>query len=181
MKLQTIQQKIYELRGKQVMFDFDLADLYQVETRILNQAVKRNIKRFPPDFMFQLTQPEWQMMSSQFVITYPVRRPKTALPWAFTEQGLAMLSGVLNSDIAIEVNINIMRAFVAVRKYMIQTPSFSREIEEIKERILALEEANEENDEKFDDIYIALTQLAMKHNKEEKQRTPIGFIKPKQE
>ena len=93
-----IQSKIYEIRGQQVMFDFDLAALYQVETRILNQSVKRNIKRFPEDFMFQLTVEEWQNLKSQFVISSwgGVRK----LPYAFTEQGVAMLSSVLNSDIA---------------------------------------------------------------------------------
>ena len=106
MEIQAIQTKIYEIRGQKVMFDFDLAELYEVETRVLNQAVKRNIKRFPPDFMFQLSKSEWENMSSQIVMTYPIKRPKTALPLAFTEQGLAMLSGILNSDKAINVNRN---------------------------------------------------------------------------
>ena len=94
-----VQNLIYEIRGKRVMLDFDLAKLYHVETRSLNQAVKRNLKRFPSDFMFQLTLEEWSMNSSQFVITS--NRPKSALPFAFTEQGVAMLSGVLHSDVAI--------------------------------------------------------------------------------
>lgn len=133
--------------------------------------------------MFQLTRGEWDMMSSQFVMTYPVKRPKTALPAAFTEQGLAMLSGILNSEKAVNVNISIMRAFVAIRKYMIQTSpsSLSREFEEIKERIKALEKISEENEEKFDDIYIALTELAMKQKLAAKSHNPIGFIKPKKE
>ena len=113
-QLELIQSKIYEIRGQRVMLDFDLAALYQVETRVLNQAVKRNMKRFPSDFMFQLTSDEWAILKSQFVISSWGGTRK--LPFAFTEQGLAMLSGVLNSDIAIQVNINIMRAFVAVRQ-----------------------------------------------------------------
>lgn len=108
-ELQLIQSKIYEIRGQKVMLDFDLAELYQVETRVLNQSVKRNLKRFPSDFMFQLTADEWEILKSQFVISSWGGTRK--LPYAFTEQGLAMLSGVLNSDIAIQVNINIMRAF----------------------------------------------------------------------
>ena len=97
-KLVQIQSKIYELRGRQVMFDFDLAEAYQVETKQLNQSVKRNIKRFPPDFMFQLTSEEWKNLKSQFVTSSWGGARK--LPYAFTEQGLAMLSGILNSDIA---------------------------------------------------------------------------------
>ena len=110
-QVELIQSKIYEIRGQKVMLDKDLAGLYQVEVRTLNQAVKRNIKRFPADFMFQLTSAEWEILKSQFVTSNwgGVRK----LPFAFTEQGLAMLSGVLNSDIAIEVNIGIMRAFVS--------------------------------------------------------------------
>ena len=94
-----VQNLIHEFRGKKVMLDFDLARLYQVETRVLNQSVKRNLKRFPPDFMFQLTEDEWLTNSSQIVMTS--NRPKSALPYAFTEQGVAMLSGLLKSDVAI--------------------------------------------------------------------------------
>jgi hypothetical protein len=94
MQLQVIQNRIYEVRGQKVMLDFHLAELYEVETRVLNQAVKRNSKRFPGDFMFQLTSAEWETMSSQIVMTSPRKRPKTALPLVFTEQGVAMLSGV---------------------------------------------------------------------------------------
>ncbi|KOH45995.1 ORF6N domain-containing protein [Sunxiuqinia dokdonensis] len=180
MDLQVIQSKIHEIRGQQVMLDFDLAQLYEVETKVLNQAVKRNSKRFPADFMFKLTEAEWGILKSQFVTSSwgGSRKP----PSAFTEQGLAMLSGILNSDKAIEVNISIMRAFVAIRKYMIQAApsSLSGELEEIKERIKALEEIDEENEKKFDDIYIALTQLAMKQQLAVKSRNPIGFIKPKE-
>ena len=86
--LQLIQRKIYEIRGQKVMLDFDLAEMYEVETRVLNQAVKRNIERFPPDFMFQMTKDEWQNMSSQFVMTSRNKRPKTAIPLAFTEHGV---------------------------------------------------------------------------------------------
>lgn len=180
MELQVIQSKIYEIRGQQVMLDFDLAQLYEVETKVLNQAVKRNSKRFPSDFMFKLTQTEWGILKSQIVTSRWGGSRK--FPSAFTEQGLAMLSGILNSDKAIDVNINIMRAFVAIRKYIIQAPplSLSRELEEIRERIKSLEEISEENEEKFDDIYIALTELAMKHKLTAKPHNPIGFIKPKE-
>jgi len=123
--IQSIQNRIYEIRGERIMLDRDLAALYEVETRVLNQSVKRNIKRFPKDFMFQLTKVEFEdlrfqietlekSMSSQIVMTYPNRRPNIALPYAFTEQGVAMLSGILNSDKAINMNIAIMRAFVEV-------------------------------------------------------------------
>lgn len=111
MQLQIIQKKIYEIRGQKVMLDFDLAKLYQVETRILNQAVKRNIDIFPYDFMFRLTQKEWENMSSQIVMTYPIKRPKTALPLAFTEHGVTMLANVLKSKKARQTSIAIVRAF----------------------------------------------------------------------
>ena len=122
-EIRIIQSKIYEIRGQRVMLDFDLAELYQVETRRLNEAVKRNIKRFPKDFMFQLNVDEWIILKSQFATSRWGGTRK--LPYAFTEQGLAMLSGVLNSDIAIQVNINIMRAFVAVRQ-MIANPTVDK-------------------------------------------------------
>ena len=102
MKLAIIQSKIYEIRGSKVMLDFDLADIYQVETRVLNQSVKRNIKRFPDDFMFQLTKIEWDNISSQFVMTSRAKRPKSAYPLAFSELGATMISTVLRSDVAIE-------------------------------------------------------------------------------
>ena len=111
--IQIIQSKIYEIRGQRVMLDRDLAELYQVTTGNLNKAVKRNIRRFPPDFMFQLTKEEWDSLRFQIGILEVGRGKYTKfLPHAFTEQGLAMLSGVLNSDIAIDVNISIMRAFI---------------------------------------------------------------------
>lgn len=116
-QLQIIQSKIYDVRGVKVMLDKDLAELYQVTTGNLNKAVKRNNSRFPSDFMFQLTKEEWDSLRFQFGILESGRGKYTKyLPHAFTEQGLAMLSGVLNSKIAINVNISIMRAFVALRK-----------------------------------------------------------------
>ena len=170
------------MRGVKVMLDKDLAALYQVEVRALNQAVKRNMKRFPPDFMFQLTKEEWENLKSHFVTSNwgGVRK----LPYAFTEQGLAMLSGVLNSDLAIEVNIGIMRAFVAIRQGLPQVNT-NKELEELKTRLKELEEASEEtmaaiNDlsedtrKELDDIYLALSQLAAKQKKAFKPQ-PIGF------
>ena len=123
------------------MLDKDLAELYQVTTGNLNKAVKRNIKRFPPDFMFQLTTEEWEALRFQNGIIKKGRGEHTKyLPYAFTEQGLAMLSGVLNSDIAINVNISIMRAFVAIRQGLPQV-SNNKELEELKARMKELEEA----------------------------------------
>lgn len=181
--IQSIQNRIYELRGERVMLDFDLAALYEVETRVLNQAVKRNIKRFPSDFMFQLTKEEFenlkfqidasqQTMSSQFVMTYPGKRPKTALPYAFTEQGVAMLSGVLNSDKAINMNIAIMRAFVEVRKVFLRQTDLKEQLKEIKERI-------GDHDAQLNQIYDAMENLldekAAQRKWEDRER--IGFKK----
>lgn len=117
-EIEEIRSKIHIIRGKQVMLDFDLANLYGVETRVLNQAVRRNIERFPEDFMFQLTDEELKNWKSQIVISNSIKMGLRKLPYAFTEQGVAMLSGVLRSPIAIEVNIRIMRTFVVVRQYL---------------------------------------------------------------
>ena len=113
-----IQNKIYEIRGVRVMLDFDLAALYQVETRVLNQAVKRNIDRFPDDFIFQLDNEEWEVMLSQIVMTSLSKRPKAALPYAFTEHGVVMLASILRSDRAIQASVRITRAFVSMRNYI---------------------------------------------------------------
>jgi len=115
-KLTQIRSMIYEIRGQQVMLDADLAKIYQVETRVMNQAVKRNIDRFPPEFMFQLTQIEHDNLKSQFVTSSWGGRRK--LPFAFTEHGVIMLSSVLNSKIATQVNIAIVKAFIEMRRYI---------------------------------------------------------------
>ena len=134
MEVEVIQSRIYAIRGQKVMLDFDLAALYKVETRVLNQAVKRNLARFPNDFMFSLTLEEWTLMSSQFVMTSGKKRPKSALPLAFTEQGVAMLSGVLHSEQAIEVNIAIMRAFVLMRQYALSHQDLTEKLKELENR-----------------------------------------------
>ncbi len=181
--IQSIQNRIYVIRGERVMLDFDLAALYEVEARVLNQAVKRNIKRFPDDFMFQLNQAEaeslrsqidalHQTMSSQIVMTYPSKRPNTALPYAFTEQGVAMLSGILNSDKAINMNIAIMRAFVEVRKVLLSQSDLKEQLKEIKERL-------GEHDEQLNQIYDAMENLLDEKAAQRKwnERERIGFKK----
>ena len=191
MELQTIQKKIYEIRGKQVMLDFDLALLYGVETKVLKQGVKRNIRRFPLDFMFELTQEEFNSLRSQFV-TSNKRGGIRYMPFAFTEQGVAMLSSILKSETAIEINISIIRAFVAVRQYLSMASNQIKEIEELKQRMKALEEGMEDtiaaiNDlsedtrKELDDIYLALSQLADKQKQitKKNERKPIGFVQYK--
>jgi hypothetical protein len=111
-----IQQKIHEVRAEMVMLDFDLALLYEVDTKILNQAVKRNIDRFPEDFMFRLNQKEWESIMSQNVIESQSKRKNTLLPFAFTEHGVAMISGVLKSEKAIKMNISIIRLVLQFQK-----------------------------------------------------------------
>jgi hypothetical protein len=193
MELQTIQKKIYEIRGKQVMLDFDLAALYGVETKVLKQGVKRNIRRFPIDFMFELTQEEFNSLRSQFV-TSNKRGGTRYMPFAFTEQGVAMLSSILNSETAIEVNISIIRAFVSIRQYLSVTNNTIKEIEELKQRMKALEKGTEDtiaaiNDlsedtrKELDDIYLALSQLADKQKQitRKSERKPIGFAQYKKE
>jgi hypothetical protein len=172
MDLQVIQNKIYDIRGYKVMLDFDLAVLYEVETRVLNQAVKRNSRRFPIDFMFQLNKKEWETLMSQFVISKTEKRGGTQkLPYAFTEQGLAMLSGILNSDKAIDVNISIMRAFVILRQYALGYAELNHKLENFMI----------DTNMQFNDIYLALTELAEKNKVEKEQRKQIGFRKENRE
>ena len=179
MELQIIQNKIHEIRGYKVILDFDLAEMYEVETRRLNESVKRNFKRFPPDFIFQLTKNEWEILMSQFATSRWGGTRK--LPFAFTEQGVAMLSGLLNSDVAINVNISIMRAFVLIRQ-MVLNYQPANEIQEIKDRLLKLEielknnsEINEATRTQIEYIYNILGELQKTQKQLESPRNPIGF------
>lgn len=170
MELQLIQQKIYEIRGMKVMLDFDLASLYEVETKVLKQAVRRNINRFPPDFMFELTTEEANTLiinrRSQSVTSLEKKIKYTsAPPFAFSEQGVAMLSAVLRSDKAIDVNINIMRAFVVLRQYAISCAELN----------LKLERFMKETNLQFYEIDQILAELIAQKRNENQPRTPIGF------
>lgn len=137
--IEEIRNRIYEVRERQVMLDKDLAELYGVEVKRLNESVKRNSKRFPADFMFQLDKEEWKILKSQFA-TSSWGGART-LPYAFTEQGVAMLSSVLRSDTAIEVNIRIMRTFVAVRQYLVAPKCNNCQLEgEVKRLAAYIEE-----------------------------------------
>lgn len=150
--IRSIQNRIYEIRGERVMLDFDLTALYEVPTKVLNQAVKRNTKRFPTDFMFRLAAAEWQEMRSQIVTAYETsnniqsqnvtalqsKRNTSVTPYAFTEQGVAMLSDILNSAKAISMNIAIMRAFVEVRRILLQQTDLKEQLKEIKENWVSM-------------------------------------------
>ena len=189
-EIQTIQSKIYEIRGQRVMLDRDLAELYQVTTGNLNKAVKRNIRRFPPDFMFQLTKEEFNKLRSDLIFQNGTSNwgGTRKLPYAFTEQGLAMLSGILTSDIAIDVNISIMRAFVAIRRMVASLPKpevnadvaqLRKDFEELKldiEDILHDQnDINESTRLQLDAISTALAELQSKEPRQ-KPRRRIGFI-----
>ena len=192
MELEVIKSKIYEIRGQRVMLDRDLAQMYGVETKVLNQAVRRNLDRFPEDFMFMLTSSECKVleisMRSQFVTSKMGGNRYATL--AFTEQGVAMLSTVLRSKTAIQINISIMRAFVTMRNYMSSVSGVTSELSELKERILTIEQSGKDNAEaisdlsddiqkELDDIYLALSQLAAKQKENDslKERQKIGFKK----
>jgi hypothetical protein len=166
MKLQHIQQKIHEIRGMKVMLDFDLAELYETETKVLKQAVKRNFNRFPEDFLFELTTQEFNSLRSQIVTLKNSGRGQHSkyLPFAFTEQGVAMLSSVLKNPKAIEVNISIIRAFVFLRQYALTH-------KDLTEQLKALEK---KYDQKFEDVYEAIRYLLKKDEQPEK-RNSIGF------
>ena len=180
-----VQNLIYEIRGQKVMLDFDLARLYSVSTGALNQAVKRNIERFPADFMFHLTGEEVQNMMSQFVISS--KRKTSAPPFAFTEQGVAMLASVLKSPIAVAASISIMRAFVQVRQYLLTSASMTTELKELRAKVDLLAMQQEENlaavnnlsedvRQDIDNLYLAIGELSSRmEEKKHEPRRKIGF------
>ena len=199
-ELEPIKRKIYEIRGQQVMLDFDLATMYGVETRVLNQAVKRNIERFPEDFMFQLTKGELEILRSQIVTLNDwksqivtsnfVKMGLRKTPYAFTENGVAMLSSVLRSPLAIQVNIGIMRAFTEFRR-MAATLSLPDSNAELRAEIKALRDEmndiladqndiNESTRVQLDAISAALAELQSKEPRQ-KPRRRIGFILSEEE
>jgi hypothetical protein len=167
MELELIKNQIHEIRGKKVMLDMDLAKIYEVETRVLKQAVRRNMDRFPDDFMLELTEDEMKNLTSQFVTSsWGGTRYKT---FAFTEQGIAMLSSVLKSKKAIHMNIAIMRAFVMMRQ-------FALTYHELSEKLLELEK---QHNQKFDDIKQVLNYLIQKDQQQlqQKVRKQVGYKK----
>jgi len=182
--IRSIQNRIYEIRGERVMLDRDLADLYETETKALNLAVKRNIKRFPGDFMFQLTKEEFDSLRFQIETskngdmlrlqneTSKGRGGTRYLPYAFTEQGVAMLSGILNSDKAINMNIAIMRAFVEIRRIVFKQNDLKEQLREIKEKL-------GEHDVQLNHIYDAMENLLDEKAAQRKwdDRERIGFRK----
>ena len=182
--IKSIQNRIYELRGQRVMLDKDLAALYEVPTKSLNLSVKRNIERFPSDFMFQLTKEEYEMLRFQIETSEPAQNPlrfqiETSnrggtryMPHVFTEQGVAMLSGVINSKKAIEMNINIMRAFADIRRIISQQLNQNQKLKEITDRL-------SEHDIQLSQIYDAMENLLDEKAAQKKweDRERIGFKK----
>ena len=188
-EIQVIQNKIYEIRGQRVMLDRDLAELYQVSTSNLNKAVKRNIRRFPPDFMFQLTKEEFDKWRNDLIFQNGTSSwgGTRKLPHAFTEQGLAMLSGILNSDIAIDVNISIMRAFVAIRRMAASLPGSAADVAQLRkdfeELKLDIEDLvsgqNDINEDTRMQLELINQSLAALQSTQRKPRRPIiGFNVP---
>lgn len=164
MELQIIQNKIFEIRGMRVMLDFDLAEMYETETKRLKEAVRRNINRFPSDFMFELIPEEWQILRTQFATSS--WGGARYLPFAFTEQGVAMLASILNSPKAIEINISIVRAFIALRHYALGYAELNQKLENFMI----------ETNMQFSDIYQALTEMA-ELKESGKSRNPIRYLK----
>ena len=167
MELEIIKSKIHEIRGLKVILDKDLAEMYQVTTSNLNKAVKRNIGRFPDDFMFQLNNAEFNLIFQNGISNWGGTRK---LPYAFTEHGVAMLAGLLNSQKAVEMNIQIVRAFVALRQFALGYSELKQQLDNF------MVEANIQ----FDEIYQALTELS-EQKKLDTPRNPIGYVKPKKE
>ena len=187
----AIESLIYEIRGMKVMMDFDLAELYQVETKRLKESVRRNIERFEgEDFMFELTVEEYNSLIISLrsqIATSKEKGGRRHMPFAFTEQGVAMLSSVLKSERAILVNRSIIRTFVSIRKYIMSTTMITAELEAIKAKLQLMERNDEENLEAINDlsedmrkeidtIYQAIAALSVKEpSQKEKQRQKIGF------
>lgn len=169
MELQIIQNKIHEIRGQRIMLDFDLAEMYEVETKRLKEAVRRNINRFPKDFMFELTKDEFESLRSQIVTLKNKGRGQHSkyMPFAFTEQGVSMLASVLKSDIAVQISISIIRAFVLMRQHL-------SDYKELQEKINQLQE---NTNMQFNDIYKALNELLDKDKRDttQKERKRIGY------
>lgn len=195
-KIDDIKNTIYEIRGKKVLLDRDLAAIYGVETRVLNQAVKRNIERFPGDFMFQLSSEEWRSIeqrshiSSQSVMRLPSRRPKTNLPYAFTEYGAVMLASVLRSPSAVLMSVMVTRAFIAMRQAISNMLSLDLRFEQLSHRIDQLNhyieeilhdqnDFNEQQEETNNEIAIQIEAIndALDHlrGSQTQQRRLIGF------
>ena len=173
-----IENKIYEIRGQKVMLDFDLAEMYGVETKRLKEQVRRNIERFPAEFMFELTKEEVAISRSQIATLktgqgYNIKY----LPFAFTEYGIVMLSSVLKSKTAVEVNINIIRAFVRMRQYLLSNVP-KKELEELKQRIEYLEEDitsdRESYEKQFDDLFNAFAKISAII---QSRQTPLDRVK----
>ncbi len=170
MELELIHHKIHEIRGQKVMLDFDLAELYQVETKRLKEAIRRNSKRFPMDFMFQLENKEFINLRTQFATSSLGHHGGTRyLPFAFTEQGVAMLSSVLKSEKAIEVNISIIRAFVHIRQYALNHLELTNQLKQLEIKY----------DKQFDDVFEAINYLLKKDSvtKQIKPKEGIGYKK----
>ena len=169
---ETIISKIYLIRGKKVMLDRDLAELYGVETRALNQAVRRNERRFPDDFMFQLTAEELNDWKSQIVISNREKQGLRKLPLAFTEQGVAMLSSVLNSETAIEVNIQIIRIFTRMRELLSTHKDILVKLEQVENQLLKHDTRMNKHEEDIQTIFAALKELL---NPPVEPRPRVGF------
>ena len=189
MELNIIQNRIYEIRGLRVMLDFDLAELYQVETKVLKQAIRRNLERFPEDFMFELTSDEYNSLIISLrsqIVTSNEKGGRRYMPYAFTEHGVIMLASLLRSDIAIQTSIKITRAFVAMRNYIMSTKHLESELEALKAKLELLKRNDEENLEaindmsedmrrEIDNIYMAIAALSAKPTEPHKPVKKIGF------
>jgi len=173
--VEIIQSKIYLIRGHKVMLDKELAELYGVSTKRLKEQVRRNLKRFPGDFMLELTWEEAESLRSQ-IATLKRGEHIKYLPYAFTEQGVAMLSSVLNSDRAIEINIQIMRVFTKLREMMISHKDLAHKIEDLERNF---QEKFQEHDKKIILIFNAIKELLVDKEEVAKKRGPLGFIPPK--
>jgi len=174
--VEIIQSKIYLIRGYKVMLDFDIASLYGVETKVLIQAVKRNLRRFPSDFLIQVSEVEYVSLRSQFVTSKKGRGGRRYMPYAFTEQGIAMLSSVLNSDRAIDVNIQIMRTFSKIRELMLTHKDLAQKIKNLERKFY---HKFKKHNQQFMLVFKAIKELMIEKEEATKKKGPMGFVVPK--
>ena len=195
--LEKIQSRIYEVRGVRVMLDFDLAALYQVETKVLKQAVRRNLERFPEDFMFEITEQEYNSLIISLrsqIVTSNERGGRRHMPFAFTEHGVIMLASLLRSEIAVQMSVQITRAFVSMRNYIMSTRHIEAELAELRAKLELLERNDEDNlaavndlsedmREEISNIYQAIAALSVKEHQSvaDQSRQKIGFKTGKDE
>jgi phage regulator Rha-like protein len=172
---QKILSRIYVVRGEKIMLDRDLAELYGIETKVLKQAVKRNIERFPKDFMFEMTDNEFKKWKEATTLSAADKQGLRYAPFCFTEQGVTMLSCILNSKTAIEVNLRVIRVFVKMREYALTHKEILMQLAKLEKEVSSTNRNTERNSKDIENIFMVLKELLEKQSKPAPPKNRIGF------